>query len=115
MYPSQSSPSASPRPTMPPPAPQRASTPMPATNVGWAVAAVIFFWPLAFAAFTHSSNVTGLWLSGDHIAAEDASRRAKTLGKVALAIWAVLTVAVIVFYAVVIATALASASSYSYY
>ncbi|MCF3940674.1 CD225/dispanin family protein [Gordonia tangerina] len=88
---------------------------MPATNVGWAVAAVIFFWPLAFAAFTHSSNVIRLWLSGDHIAAEDASRRAKTLGKVALAIWAVLTVAVIVFYAVMISTALSSASSYSYY
>ncbi|MDY6807885.1 MAG: CD225/dispanin family protein [Actinomycetota bacterium] len=118
MYPSQS-PSTPHLPSMMappmPPMSPRVTAPMPATNAGWAVAAMIFFWPLAFAAFAHSSKVTGLWLSGDHAAAQDAADRAKRLGKISLLLWAILSVAFIVLYVAMIAEIISSARSVSYY
>ncbi len=50
--------------TSTPDAPAR-SLPRPAANAGWAVASLLFFWPLAFSAFTHAFNVYPLWASGD--------------------------------------------------
>ena len=44
-------------PIQPPPAP-------PSVNAGWAVAALLFFWPLSFSAFAHAFNVYPLWASG---------------------------------------------------
>lgn len=69
----------------------------PPTNAGWAVAATIFFWPLAFVAFTASSNVTRLWMMGDYAGAQAASEQAKRMGKIALVVFAVLVVAYVVF------------------
>lgn len=60
--------------------------PPPPSNVGWAVAAVVFFWPLAFAAFSNALNVFPRWSSGDVDGARTASRRARTLGIIALGI-----------------------------
>ncbi|WP_078328412.1 CD225/dispanin family protein [Mycobacteroides salmoniphilum] len=70
----------------PPPAPTApAGAPKPPpTNVGWAVAAVVFFWPLAFSAFTNALNVTQYWLTGQFDRAQESSDRAKLLGKIAL-------------------------------
>ncbi|MET4610640.1 hypothetical protein ABIC28_001618 [Rhodococcus sp. PvR044] len=94
-------------------APDYAATPpLPESNTGWAAAALIFFWPLAFAAFNHSSRVYPLWAVGDHAGARHASAQAKRLGKIALLIWAVLTVLIVLFYVVVVAVAVSAASTY---
>ncbi|MUM19121.1 CD225/dispanin family protein [Mycobacterium sp. CBMA271] len=73
-------------PSTPPPAPTSPGGPPkpPPTNVGWAVAAVVFFWPLAFSAFTNALNVTQFWLTGQYDRAQESSDRAKLLGKIAL-------------------------------
>ncbi|EIV24052.1 interferon-induced transmembrane family protein [Mycobacteroides abscessus 1948] len=48
------------------------------------MASVIFFWPLAFSAFTNALNVTQFWLTGQYDRAQESSDRAKLLGKIAL-------------------------------
>ncbi|MGO4205166.1 CD225/dispanin family protein [Rhodococcus sp. TAF43] len=82
----------------------------PKSNVGWAVAALIFFWPLAFSAFTHATNVYPLWASGDLAGAQYASERARRLGKTSLIVWAVLCALIVVFYVVVIGWAVSNAT-----
>jgi hypothetical protein len=73
-------PSASP-PQGPPP-PHR--EPPPPTNAGWAVAALLFFWPLSFSAFSHAFNVYPLWVRGDVAGAMAASDRVRRLGQLSL-------------------------------
>lgn len=115
---------AAPQPVMPPmSAPQSAAAPaqfgalpaVPPTNAGWAVAALIFFWPLAFSAFTHSSNVFPLWSRGDHAGAQYASDRAKTLGKIALGLCLGFTVLIVIFYVIIIAVAVSNSGDTSSY
>ncbi|MEO6880209.1 MAG: CD225/dispanin family protein [Mycobacteriaceae bacterium] len=84
---------------------------IPPTNAGWAVVATIFFWPLAFVAFTASSNVTRLWMMGDYAGAQAASEQAKRMGKIALIILAVLVVLYIVFIVLVIGVAASRSTS----
>lgn len=67
----------------PPPSVARPAVPPP-SNVGWAVASVVFFWPLAFSAFTNALNVTHFWITGQYDRAQESSDRAKLLGKIAL-------------------------------
>ena len=88
------------------------STACPSSNMGWAAAALIFFWPLAFAAFGHAGRVSTLWISGDRVGAQHASDQAKKLGKHALIMFAVGFVLTIVLYVVVIASAVSSMSAY---
>jgi hypothetical protein len=45
---------------------------------------LLFFWPLAFSAFTHAFNVYPLWARGDVVAARAASDRVRRLGQVSL-------------------------------
>lgn len=90
----------------------QASTAPPPSNIGWAVAALLFFWPISFSAFTHSSNVFPMWSTGDHQGAQYASDRAKQLGKIALIVWAVLIVGFFVVYGVLIAVILNSIPQY---
>ena len=75
---------------------------VPPSNVGWAVAALIFFWPLAFSAFTHALNVFPKWSLGDFGGAQHASDRAKKLGQISLLIFVVGMFLLIVFYVVMI-------------
>lgn len=84
---------------------------VPPTNAGWAVASMIFFWPLAFVAFTASSNVVRLSMMGDHAGAQAASDQAKRLGKISLIIVAVLLVLYIVGIIVLIAAAASSVNT----
>jgi hypothetical protein len=56
----------------------------PPVNAGWAVTALLFFWPLSFSAFTHAFNVYPLWASGDVAAAQYASDRVRRLGQLSL-------------------------------
>ena len=46
------------------------STSCPPSNMGWAAAALLFFWPLAFASFSNAGSVATLWLSGDRVGAQ---------------------------------------------
>ncbi len=66
----------------PPPGPL--SPVPPPHNVGWAVAAVLFFWPLSFSAFTHAFNVYPLWAAGNYAGAQYASDRVRRLGQLSL-------------------------------
>ncbi|WP_305094301.1 CD225/dispanin family protein [Prescottella sp. R16] len=62
-----------------------APTPPP-SNAGWAVATIICFWPLAFAAFNHLHSIFPKWAVGDYMGAQYASERVKTLGKIAVGV-----------------------------
>lgn len=57
---------------------------VPPTNAGWAVAASVLFFPLAFSAWTAALDVTRLWVMDDFYGAQAASEKAKRLGKIAL-------------------------------
>lgn len=69
----------------------------PPSNIGWGVASILFFWPLAFVAMTRSLQVYPLWAAGRHAEAEAASATAKKLGVISLAVFAVLIVLYFVF------------------
>src|ERR1700738_3721576 len=79
-------PESSPPQTAPPQAARNQSSPEPPPPVhaGWAVASVLFFWPLSFAAFTHAFNVYPLWARGDVAGAQAASDRVRRLGQISL-------------------------------
>ena len=85
--------------------------PIPPTNAGWAVAATLFFWPLAFTAWTASSNVVRLWAMGDLAGAQAASDQAKRMGKIALVIIAVLAALYVVAIIAFVALAASAAST----
>ncbi|MFD6673162.1 CD225/dispanin family protein [Rhodococcus zopfii] len=93
---------------------------LPPQNTGWAVAALLFFWPLAFSAFSHSAKVYPLWAMGDSAGAQAASDSAKRLGRIALLVWAVLVVLIVVLYVAIFAAAMSAVndlptySDYSY-
>ncbi|PTR30349.1 interferon-induced transmembrane protein [Rhodococcus sp. OK519] len=103
-YPAQQAPSQYGGPPPPPP-----------SNAGWAVASIIFFWPLAFAAFNHLHSIFPKWSMGDYQGAQYASERVKTLGKIALGIAAGLVVLYVIFMIILVAAAANDVSSgYSY-
>lgn len=77
--------------------------PRPPTNIGWAVASLLFFWPLAFAAFTHALDVYPRWASGDPAGAQEASERARRLGQISLWLFGGLLLLFLIVYAVVAA------------
>ncbi|MET9490582.1 CD225/dispanin family protein [Nocardia sp. NPDC006630] len=82
-----------PEATEPPPvAPPAFPVRRPPSNVGWAVASLLVFWPLAFSAFTHALNVFPLWSEGDAEGAQHASHRARWLGIVSLCVGGALIV-----------------------
>ncbi|MET4049769.1 MULTISPECIES: CD225/dispanin family protein [unclassified Rhodococcus (in: high G+C Gram-positive bacteria)] len=78
--------------------------PMPPSNAGWAVVAVIFFWPLAISAFNHALKVHPLWLIGDIQGAEYSSKRAGFFGKLSLGIFFGFFLLYILFIALIVAT-----------
>ena len=93
-----------PEPTTPTQAPPPVAPPIgpPPHNVGWAVAAVLFFWPLSFSAFSHAFNVYPLWASGNYAGAQYASDRVRRLGQLSLWIAGGLLLIGLILYAVFI-------------
>ncbi|WP_010540871.1 CD225/dispanin family protein [Dietzia alimentaria] len=87
-----------------------AGAPGPPSNVGWAVASIVFFWPLAFVAMTRALEVYPLWAAGRHAEAEAASATAKKLGMISLAVIAAFFVLYVVF--IIVMVGLASYSGY---
>ncbi len=53
-------------------------------NAGWAVASLVAFWPLAFAAFSNAFEVYPRWARGDYAGAQYASDRVRKLGQLSL-------------------------------
>jgi hypothetical protein len=84
--------------TPPPPAPVPAP---PSANAGWAVVALLFFWPLSFSAFTHSFNVYPLWASGNVAGAQYASDRVRRLGQLSLWLFGGLLLLFLIVYTIV--------------
>jgi hypothetical protein len=77
----------------------------PPSNVGWAVAAIICFWPLSFVAMTRALDVYPLWAQGRHAEAQAASATAKKLGQISLWIVLGLIVLYIAFLVVMVGVA----------
>lgn len=75
---------APPPPPPPPPAAQQQTPGPPPSNAGWAVAALVAFWPLAFAAFSNAFEVYPRWARGDYAGAQYASDRVRKLGQLSL-------------------------------
>lgn len=77
----------------------------PPSNIGWAVASILFFWPLSFVAMTRAMQVYPLWAAGRHAEAEEASATAKKLGMISLAVVALLIVLYVVFIFIMVGVA----------
>jgi hypothetical protein len=60
--------------------------PPPPSHLGWAIAAILLFWPVGIAAIIKSTQVDRYWMTGQYGLAEQASRSARTLGIVSLAV-----------------------------
>ena len=65
---------------------RRYGTPPP-THVGWAVAAVIFFWPLAIPAFINYARVEPCFYRNDLAGSIRASENVKRFGVIALVVF----------------------------
>ena len=77
----------------------------PPSNIGWAVASILFFWPLSFVAMTRAMQVYPLWQAGRHAEAEAASATAKKLGTISLVLIAALFVLYFVFILIMVSVA----------
>ena len=58
----------------------------PPNHLGWAIASIFFFWPLAIAAFINYGRVESSWLRGDQAGAQLASGNVKKYGIIALCV-----------------------------
>ncbi len=85
-----------PGPPGPPPGFYGYAPGMPSTNIGWAIAAVMTFWPCAIPAFVYSARVERLFWSGDPAAARHASNLARGWGIAGVAVGVVLFVPLVV-------------------
>ncbi|MBJ7289588.1 CD225/dispanin family protein [Williamsia sp.] len=91
--------------------PQQFTPAPPSANGGWAVAAIVFFWPLAFVAVSRAFSVYPLWAQGRYAEAEAASATVKRLGVISLIIIAALIVLYIVVVIIAVAVGVSSDSS----
>ncbi len=92
-----------------PPTPPGYRPPVPPTNAGWAVAASVLFFPVAFSAWTAALNVTRLWVMDDFYGAQAASDKAKRLGKIALGIGVTIFVLYFAFFITIVAVSISNA------
>jgi hypothetical protein len=91
-----------------------AAPPPPSANAGWAVAALLFFWPLSFSAFSHAFNVYPLWASGNVAGAQYASDRVRRLGQLSLWIFGGLLLLFAVLYIIVLVVLIAQGDGMFY-
>ncbi|QBJ97105.1 CD225/dispanin family protein [Rhodococcus sp. ABRD24] len=95
-----------------PPAPSPQQPPPPPSNAGWAVAALVAFWPLAFAAFSNAFDVYPRWARGDFAGAQYASDRVRKLGQLSLWILGGILVLVAIAYIVMAAVWISHGGDY---
>lgn len=75
----------------------------PSSNIGWAIAAIFLFWPLAIPSFIYAGKVDSSWNMGDRAGAQSASRSAKQYGLIAVIVGAVLLVLLVIWFIVIFA------------
>ncbi|WP_102145459.1 CD225/dispanin family protein [Mycobacterium hubeiense] len=89
--------------------------PPPSANAGWAVAALLFFWPLSFSAFSHAFNVYPLWASGNFAGAQYASDRVRRLGQLSLWIFGGLLLLFAILYAIFLVVLIAQGGDWGHH
>jgi len=62
------------------------TTAAPPDYLGWCIVAILFFWPLAIAAFIQRGKIQPAWMSGQYAVAQKASADTKKYGVIALII-----------------------------
>ncbi|GAA1457215.1 CD225/dispanin family protein [Williamsia maris] len=82
----------------------------PKANGGWAVAALLFFWPLAFVAFSKALSVPTLLALGRVQEAQEASDSVVRLGKIALVCGIAIGVVAVVLQVVVLSEVTATST-----
>jgi hypothetical protein len=87
---------------------QAALPPKPDTNIGWAIGALLMFWPLCIPAFMASSNVDSRYYAGDYQGSLQASEDAKKWGKWGVFIGVGLIAAVFIIYMIILIAVLSS-------
>jgi Interferon-induced transmembrane protein len=80
------------------------ATGQPPGHLGWAIAAVLFFWPLAIPAFINYGRVESSWYRGDQAGAQRASDNVKKYGVIALVVGILIVVLWIVFAVAVVSS-----------
>jgi hypothetical protein len=76
------------------------SQPPPDKHLGWAIGALVLFWPLCIPAFIASSKVSDLWFTGHYQESLQASADAKRWGRLGVIVGAVLSGLTILMYLV---------------
>jgi len=95
----------------PPVPPQQYYLPMPPNkNLGWVVAGMLVFWPVAIPALFAVSKVSDLWFTGRHQEAFQAAADAKKWGRIAVIVGACYIGLMTVGYVVLIVFAVVLAS-----
>jgi hypothetical protein len=82
----------------------------PPDHLAWAIVAILFFWPLAIAAFIQRNKIQPAWMMGDVATATKASNDTKKYGIIALCIGLV-WIALVIILSV---TAAATVGRYGY-
>jgi len=85
----------------------------PDKNIGWAVAALILFWPLSIPAFIAATKVSDLWFTGRYAEAVQASADARKWGIAGVVVGGSLCLLGLVGYVVVVFFALATSGAFT--
>lgn len=94
------------------PAPGWAGPMPPDKNIGWAIAALLLFWPLSIPAFIASLKVSDLWFTGRYQEALQASADAKKWGVAGVVVGGCLIVLGLGLYVVAFLFALGTAGTF---
>jgi hypothetical protein len=78
--------------------------PPPPSNLGWAIAALILFWPLGIPALINATRVESQWYRGDAAGAMASSANARRFGVWAIGVSVVLFVLAIAFFVAVLSS-----------
>jgi Interferon-induced transmembrane protein len=78
-------------------------------TIGWAIAAIFLFWPLAIPAFIASGKVNELAARGDMAGAQYQADQAKKWGKISL--WIAIVIWVLTCLFVIVTTVLAAGAA----
>lgn len=93
------------------PEPVRAMPPN--KNIGWAIAALLLFWPLAIPSFIAALKVSDLWFTGRYDEAVRAAADAKKWGVAGVVVGGAWIGIVVVVYAVLIVSMITGGSTLS--
>jgi hypothetical protein len=85
----------------------------PNKNIGWAIAALLLFWPLAIPSFIAALKVSDLWFTGRYDEAVRASADAKKWGVAGVVVGGIWIAVVVAVYVALIVSAIIGGSTLS--